>query len=41
MADGHHHEKSKICDMSVPSMHIYKYLLFFVRRDIYDVVEAG
>jgi len=28
------------CDISVPSMHIHKYLLF-VRRDIYDGVEAG
>jgi len=26
--------------ISVPSMHIYKHLLF-VRRDIYDGVEAG
>jgi len=31
----------KICNVSTLSMHIYKYLLFCVHRDIYDVVEAG
>ena len=35
MADGCCLQKSEICNISAPSMHIYKCLLF-ARRDIYD-----